>query len=350
MAACNAAGRHQQSLAVFSALLASGRAPTTAALSSAVTAHCRLGDAAAAWGVLQEMAARGCDRTHATFMAVLHAAERRGAWRVAADVLDAMGAAGARVTPQAYAAAVSACAAAGELEAARALTAKLGGGGGAASSSSAAAGGGSGSTGGSAGRSTPQQRDSLAAPAHMLVGLHDKGCDWAAAARVVADLEAAGVRPDAQTLGALASALWASGGAAGCLAALKVFEGACAAGKFRLELSVDEARRRVRIALPAAGPGMAAAGLWRLLQQLAARVGEDGAGILRESVLLTIGQDGDRADARVHEVARLVRAPDRLLLILLLRRLPLSCVRMRGCFLVCVPRLTSATRRRACHI
>jgi len=60
---------------------------------------------------MQEMAARGCDRTHATFMALLHAAEGAGRWRIAMEVLEAMGAAGVRVTPQAYLAAVSACAA-----------------------------------------------------------------------------------------------------------------------------------------------------------------------------------------------------------------------------------------------
>lgn len=41
MAACNAAGKHAQTLSVFSALLASGRAPSTASLNSAITAHCR---------------------------------------------------------------------------------------------------------------------------------------------------------------------------------------------------------------------------------------------------------------------------------------------------------------------
>jgi hypothetical protein len=60
---------------------------------------------------MQDMAARGCERTHATFMALLHASEAAGRWRVAVEVLDAMGSAGVRVTPQAYAAAVGACAA-----------------------------------------------------------------------------------------------------------------------------------------------------------------------------------------------------------------------------------------------
>ena len=41
MAACNAAGKYAQTLAVFAALAASGRAPSTASLHSAITAHCR---------------------------------------------------------------------------------------------------------------------------------------------------------------------------------------------------------------------------------------------------------------------------------------------------------------------
>lgn len=41
MAACNAAGKHAQCLAVFSAMLAAGRAPSTASLNSAISAHCK---------------------------------------------------------------------------------------------------------------------------------------------------------------------------------------------------------------------------------------------------------------------------------------------------------------------
>lgn len=126
------------------------------------------------------------------------------------QVLDAMAASGARVTPQAYMSAVSACVAAGELGAARGLVAKL-----------------QGAAGAGAARTT------LAAPAHMLIMLHDRACDWASALGVLSGLEATGVRADAQVMGALITALWTSGTAAGAVLAQRAFEDACRLGLFR---------------------------------------------------------------------------------------------------------------------
>lgn len=80
----------------------------------------RLGAVEAACAMLQEMAARACERTPAMFMAVLQACEAGGRWRAALSTLDAMQASGSRLTPQAYAAAVGACAA-GERAPARPL-------------------------------------------------------------------------------------------------------------------------------------------------------------------------------------------------------------------------------------
>jgi hypothetical protein len=196
---------------------------------------------------MQDMTARGCDRTHATFMALLHAAEGAGRSRIAVEVLEGMAAAGVRVTPQAYVAAVGACAAAGELQAARELVAKLQGPPGAA-------------------------RSSLSAPAHMLVGLHDRACDWPAAQAVLRGLEATGVRPEGQILGALIAGLWGCGSVAGCLLALLSFEDACRLGAFSLTVRVDEASQQVVFALPVVGPGMAVIALWRLFQELTSRL------------------------------------------------------------------------------
>jgi hypothetical protein len=78
-----------------------------------------------------------------------------------------------------------------------------------------------------------QARSYLAAPAHMLVVLHDRCCDWGAAHAVLEGLSATGVRPDGHILGALTCALWGCGAAAGCLLALRVFEEACKLGVFK---------------------------------------------------------------------------------------------------------------------
>lgn len=98
--------------------------------------------------------------------------------------------------------------AAGELSAARELTAKLQGGAGA-------------------------PRAALAAPAHLLIFLYDRCCDWASALGVITGLEATGVPADAQTLGSLIAALWGCGSVAGCMLALRVFEDACRLGLFK---------------------------------------------------------------------------------------------------------------------
>lgn len=63
--------------------------------------------------------------------------------------------------------------------------------------------------------------------------MHGKCCDWRAALAVFDGFAASGVRPDGQTFGALMRALWAAGGAAGCLIAARVFEQACQLGVFK---------------------------------------------------------------------------------------------------------------------
>lgn len=73
----------------------------------------------------------------------------------------------------------------------------------------------------------------MAAPAHMLVAMHERCCDWASAHAVFDGLGAAGVRPDGQTHGAVMRAMWAAGSAAGCLLAARVFEQACQQGVFK---------------------------------------------------------------------------------------------------------------------
>lgn len=336
MAACNAAGRPQQALAVFAALRAAGRAPTAAGFGAAVAAHCRLGALDAAWAALEEMGARGCERPPGAFMAVLQAAEGAARWRVALAALGAMARAGLKPTPQAYAAAVGACAAAGELGAARALAAELlqqqaagslgggaGGSGGtlasgaastasggapspvpAASPTASAASGGSGGARGAAGGAA-----GAAAPAHLLVAVHGKCCSWRAALAAFDDLAASSARPDGLTFGALAAALWASGSAAGGLLAARAFEHACRVGAFKLTIrSAPGDAARVVFVLPAIGPGMAAVALWRLLQELSERVASDGAGFLRESALLLIGNEpGDAPNKDMLEAARAVR-------------------------------------------
>jgi pentatricopeptide repeat protein len=224
--------------------------PTAAPPRRPCPSHQRLGDVEAAAAMLQEMVARGCERTPATFMALLRGAEAGGRWRVALDALDSMRAAGLALTPQAYSAAVGACAAgvcvwggggrsraaplscaaacccqrplpahrraarplappaAGQLALARDLTEQLQG---------------------------PRGcgRSAMAAPAHMLVAMHERSCDWGAAYAVVDDFAAAGIQPDGLTLGALMQGLWTCGSAAGCLLALRAFEEACRVGVFK---------------------------------------------------------------------------------------------------------------------
>jgi len=73
----------------------------------------------------------------------------------------------------------------------------------------------------------------MAAPAHILVSMHGRCCDWESAYAVYDSFAATGVRLDAQTLGALIRALWGAGSVAGCVLALRVFEQACQLGVFK---------------------------------------------------------------------------------------------------------------------
>jgi len=59
--------------------------------------------------------------------------------------------------------------------------------------------------------------------------------------------------------------------------------------------------------LPAVGPGMAIIALWRLLQELANRLTRDGPNLLRQRVLLLVGQESpDATDPQMVEAMHAV--------------------------------------------
>jgi hypothetical protein len=126
----------------------------------------------------------------------------------------------------------------------------------------------------------------MAAPAHMLVAMHERCCDWGAAQAVVEEFGAAGIQPDGLTLGALIQGLWTCGSAAGCLLALRAFERACRSGVFKCAGARGGAAR--------GGAGAAARGRRQLE---CARRGQEG--------FLPYHQGGARfARARAHKWVR----------------------------------------------
>lgn len=215
----------------------------------------------AAQQLFKEMQQQGCQPTHTTFITLLQSAELHGQAQIAVALLEQMQSMSLRLTPQCYAAAIGACAAAGQLVTARKLLADM----------------------------LASSKAGMAAPAHIIMQLQDKCCDWQGAYRTYLKLLASGVRPDSQTTATAIEALWGAGNVSSCLLALQVFEGACQQGVFRLSVSVQAADAAVEFSLPVVGTCMALIGLWRLLAELKGRVARDGAKILRNSVVVLLG-------------------------------------------------------------
>lgn len=222
---------------------------------------CRLDQLSAAHVLLAEMTARGCTPTHTTFITLLQTAETHGQAGVALGLLEKMQALGLRLTPQCYAAAIGACAAAGQMLAARRLLADM-------------------LSGSKAG---------LAAPARIIIGLQDKCADWAGAVATYQHLIASGVRPDCATTASVIEALWGAGSVSGCLLALQAFQGACTQGVFRLAVVVRPDGATVEFSLPVGGACMGIIALWRLLVELRGRVLRDGAQILCSNIVMLMG-------------------------------------------------------------
>lgn len=213
-----------------------------------------------------EMQQQGCQPTHTTFITLLQSAELHGQAQMAVMLLEHMQNMSLRLTPQCYAAAIGACAGAGQLIIARKLLGDM----------------------------LASSKAGMAAPAHIIMQLQDKCCDWQGAYRTYQKLLASGVRPDSQTTATAIEALWGAGNVGSCLLALQVFEGACQQGVFRLSVSVQPGEAGVQFSLPVVGTCMALIGLWRLLAELRGRVARDGAKILRENVVVLLG-DGQVA-------------------------------------------------------
>jgi hypothetical protein len=224
----------------------------------------------AAQQLFNEMQQQGCQPTHTTFITLLQSAEAHGQAAVAVSLLEQMQALSLRLTPQCYAAAIGACASAGQLATARKLLGDM----------------------------LASSKAGMAAPAHIIMQLQDKCCDWQGAYRTYQKLLASGVRPDSQTTASAIEALWGAGNVSSCLLALQVFEGACKQGVFRLSVSVRPADAAVEFSLPVAGACMACIGLWRLLAELRGRVQRDGPKILRNSVVVLLG-DGQAVVANL---------------------------------------------------
>lgn len=225
------------------------------------------------------MQAAGCQPTHTSFITLLQAAEAHGQAGVAVALLEQMQAMSLRLTPQCYAAAIGACAAAGQLANARKLLGDM----------------------------LASSKAGMAAPAHIIMQLQDKCCDWQGAHRTYQKLLASGVRPDSQSTATAIEALWGAGNVASSLLALQVFEAACKAGVFRLAVAVRAPEPAVEFTLPVSGACMALISLWRLLAELRGRVTRDGPQILRSSVVVLLG-DGQTAVPHLQATMMQVRA------------------------------------------
>jgi len=215
----------------------------------------------AAQKLFDDMQQAGCQPTHTTFITLLQSAEAHGQAGIAVALLDQMQATSLRLTPQCYAAAIGACVAAGDLPTARKLLGSM----------------------------LASSKAGMAAPAHIIMQLQDKCCDWQGAYRTYQKVLASGVRPDSQTTATAIEALWSAGNIPSCLLALQAFESACQQGVFRLAVSVQAAQSAVEFSLPVSGTCMALISLWRLLAELRGRVSRDGPGILRSSVVVLLG-------------------------------------------------------------
>eukprot|EP00878_Enallax_costatus_P012597 GHUV01013156.1.p1 GENE.GHUV01013156.1~~GHUV01013156.1.p1 ORF type:complete len:710 (+),score=269.29 GHUV01013156.1:1298-3427(+) len=271
MNACNAAAQYSSCVAVHSRMASQKVPPTVGTYNAVILAHCKMDQLSTAQQLFNEMQQQGCQPTHTTFITLLQSAEQHGQAQIAVSLLEQMQTMSLRLTPQCYAAAIGACAAAGQLVTARKLLADM----------------------------LASSKAGMAAPAHIIMQLQDKCCDWQGAYRTYLKLLASGVRPDSQTTATAIEALWGAGNVSSCLLALQVFEGACQQGVFRLSVSVQAADTAVEFSLPVAGACMALIGLWRLLAELKGRVARDGAKILRNSVVVLLG-DGQTTVPQLH--------------------------------------------------
>lgn len=222
---------------------------------------CRLDQLGAAQQLFNEMHQQGCQPTHSTFIMLLQSAESHGQAHVAVTLLKQMQAMQLCLTPQCYAAAIGACAAAGQLTTARKLLSDM--------MSSSKAG--------------------MAAPAHIIIQLQDKCCDWAAAFGTYQKLIASNVRPDKQTTATAIEALWSAGHVGSCLLALKVFHASCKQGLFKADASLHPSEPIIEFVVPGAGTSMAIVGLWTLLVEMRVKVVREGAGFLCRHVVLLLG-------------------------------------------------------------
>ncbi|WIA08874.1 hypothetical protein OEZ85_008295 [Tetradesmus obliquus] len=270
MNACNAAGQFASCIAVHGRMASQKVPPTVGTYNAVILAHCKLDQLSAAQQLFNEMQQQGCQPTHTTFITLLQSAESHSQAAAAVSLLEQMQVLSLRLTPQCYAAAIGACASAGQLATARKLLGDM----------------------------LASSKAGMAAPAHIIMQLQDKCCDWQGAYRTYQKLLASGVRPDSQTTATAIEALWGAGNVSSCLLALQVFEGACKQGVFRLSVSVRPADAAVEFSLPVAGACMACIGLWRLLAELRGRVQRDGPKILRNSVVVLLG-DGQAAVANL---------------------------------------------------
>eukprot|EP00879_Flechtneria_rotunda_P003046 GHRR01003266.1.p1 GENE.GHRR01003266.1~~GHRR01003266.1.p1 ORF type:complete len:686 (+),score=259.67 GHRR01003266.1:1502-3559(+) len=270
MNACNAARQYASCIKVHARMVFQKIPPTVGTYNAVILAHCKLDQLGAAQQVFREMQQQGCQPTHTTFITLLQTAETRGQAEVAVSLVEQMQSMSLRLTPQCYAAAIGACAAAGQLASARKLLSEM----------------------------LASSKAGMAAPAHIIMGLQDKCCDWQGAFRTYQKLLASGVRPDNQTTATAIEALWSAGNIGSCLLALQVFEHACKQGVFRLAVSVHTAEPAVEFTLPITGTCMAIISLWRLLAELRGRVLRDGPRILRNSVAVLLG-DGQSVVANL---------------------------------------------------
>lgn len=222
---------------------------------------CRLDQLAAAQQLFHEMRQKGCHPTHTTFIMLLQSAEAHGQAAVAVALLEQMQLMQLCLTPQCYAAAIGACAAAGQLTTARKLLADM----------------------------TCSSKAGMAAPAHIIMQLQDKCCDWAAAFGTYQKLIASGVRPDRQTTATAIDALWGAGHVGSCLLAFKVFHAACTQGLFKADASVHSNEPVIEFLVPGAGACMAVVGLWTLLVEMRVKVLREGPTFLCNHVLLLLG-------------------------------------------------------------
>lgn len=281
MNACNAAGQYGDCIGVHERMLNQNVSPTVGTCNAVLLAYCKLDRLAAAQQLFHEMRQKGCHPTHTTFIMLLQSAEVHGQAAVAVALLEQMQLMQLCLTPQCYAAAIGACAAAGQLTTARKLLADM----------------------------TSSSKAGMAAPAHIIMQLQDKCCDWTAAYGTYQKLIASGVRPDRQTTATAIDALWGAGHVGSCLLAFKVFHAACTQGLFKADASVHSNEPVIEFLVPGAGACMAIVGLWTLLVEMRVKVLREGPTFLCNHVLLLLGDGQAQMPQLQSALSQLCLAP-----------------------------------------